>query len=76
MYETPVKVNVELSIVQIDTILKILEEMRDIKETLSQCALVSGENELYDKAQRQIGITQTMHKIFYDRKSKYWNEGI
>jgi len=76
VYETPVKVNVELSVIQIDTILSILEEMRDIKETLAQCALVSGENELYDKAQRQIGITQTMHKIFDDRKSKYWNEGM
>ena len=76
MYETPVKVNVELSIIQIDTILRILEEMRDIKETLSQCALVSGENDLYNKSQHQIKLTQTLHKVFNDRKNKYWNEGM
>lgn len=72
MTECGVKIKVDMSIIQLDTLLKMLEELRDIKETVCQCAIVSGEHDLYNLATKQSDIIKEIHAFLFGEKKKYW----
>ena len=76
MTKCGVKITVDLSVIQLDTLLKMLEELRDIKETVCQCAIVSGEHDLYDLATEQSGIITEIHDLLFGQKKKYWEDNL
>lgn len=76
MSETPVDMEVHVSVIQFDTMLAMLRDLKEIKENVCQYALASGDEHLYNLTNAQLKVNQEIYDVFYEQKKKFWEDKL